>query len=202
MNSQEIKYDILTTLLTNVFKLDGYYFNGWNTKADGTGKYYDDESPIKNLITDGTIDLYAMWTKFLLKSNVYVVENKYIKNIQPNTKFSTYKTKFTGNSTYEMKLYNSSGNLLSLNATIYTGSITKIFVDGVEVSSYINIVKGDINGDGFAKMNDVMALCKYIIESRGVNSYYLLAADINVDSYIRMNDVMTICKYIIEGGTL
>ena len=143
-----------------------------------------------------------MWTKFLLKSNTYLVENKYIKNIQPNTKFSTYKTKFTGNSTYEMKLYSPTGSLLSLNTIIYTGSVTKIFVDGVEVSSYINIVKGDINGDGYAKMNDVMSLCKYIIESKGVNSYYLLAADVNVDSYIKMNDVMAICKYIIEGGML
>lgn len=202
MDNQEIKYDTQTKLLPNIFKLDGYYFNGWNTEDDGTGKYYSDEATIKNLLTDGTIELYAMWTKFLLKSNTYLVENKYIKNIQPNTKFSTYKTKFTGNSTYEMKLYSPTGSLLSLNTIIYTGSVTKIFVDGVEVSSYINIVKGDINGDGYAKMNDVMSLCKYIIESKGVNSYYLLAADVNVDSYIKMNDVMAICKYIIEGGIL
>lgn len=202
MENQEIKYDVRTRLLQNIFKLDEYYFNGWNTEADGTGRYYTDEETIKNLLTEGTIDLYAMWTKFLLKSNNYVVENNYIKSIQPNTKFSTYKTKFTGNGTYEMKLYSPSGSLLSLNTVIYTGSVTKIFVDGVEVSSYVNIVKGDINGDGYAKMNDVMSLCRYIIESKGVNSYYLLAADVNVDSYIRMNDVMTICKYIIEGGTL
>ncbi len=202
MDSQEIKYDVLSKLVPNMFKLDGYYFNGWNTKADGTGKYYANEEQIKNELTEGSMDLYAMWTKFLLKSDSYVVENNYIKSIQPNTKFSTYKTKFEGTGTYEMKLYSPSGSLLSLNAVVYTGSITKIYVNGVEVSSYINIVKGDINGDGYAKMNDVMALCRYIIEAKGVKSYYLLAADVNVDSYIRMNDVMAICKYIIEGGKL
>ena len=63
MANQELTYDKAATLNTNTFKRTGYRFNGWNTKADGTGTSYADKASVKNLTANsgGTVTLYAKW---------------------------------------------------------------------------------------------------------------------------------------------
>ncbi|GEM_PF-4854219 len=57
-------YDQFATLTANGFSRAGYTFNGWNSKADGTGTSYTDKQSVKNLAsTQGaTVTLYAKWT--------------------------------------------------------------------------------------------------------------------------------------------
>lgn len=64
MTGQNIAYDITTALAKNEYTKKGYSFNGWNTKADGSGTKYADEADVTNLsYTDGdTITLYAQWS--------------------------------------------------------------------------------------------------------------------------------------------
>lgn len=56
-------YDKPQTLTPNGFHKDGYYFDSWNTKPDGTGTSYKDKEEVKNLTSkDGdTVTLYAQW---------------------------------------------------------------------------------------------------------------------------------------------
>lgn len=63
MANQELTYDKSATLNANTFKRTGYRFNGWNTKADGTGTSYADKASVKNLTANsgGTVTLYAKW---------------------------------------------------------------------------------------------------------------------------------------------
>ncbi len=51
------------TMLPNTFANAGYKFTGWNTKADGSGVQYEDESEISDWATvDGAVfTLYAQW---------------------------------------------------------------------------------------------------------------------------------------------
>ena len=58
MNVQTIPYNASTALNENTFTREGYLFDGWNTKADGTGTSYDDKASIK--LTKYT-PLYAQW---------------------------------------------------------------------------------------------------------------------------------------------
>ena len=64
MTGQNIAYDTTTALTKNGYTKKGYSFNGWNTKADGSGTKYADEADVTNLsYTDGdTITLYAQWS--------------------------------------------------------------------------------------------------------------------------------------------
>ena len=50
-------------LTKNTFTRQDYNFGGWNTKADGTGTYYEDEQEVNfNTYVDGNeINLYAQW---------------------------------------------------------------------------------------------------------------------------------------------
>lgn len=68
-------YDKPQTLTPNGFHKDGYYFDSWNTKPDGTGNSYQDEEEVKNLTSkDGdTVTLHAQWKpidyKIIYKGN-------------------------------------------------------------------------------------------------------------------------------------
>lgn len=71
MADQTHTYDQEKTLTANSFTKVGYTFNGWNTKADGTGTSYTDKKSVKNLTSENgaTINLYAQW-----KANTYYVQ--------------------------------------------------------------------------------------------------------------------------------
>ena len=75
MNSQVMYVNIEQALSENKFEKDGYTFDGWNTKADGTGTKYENKQLVKNLVeTDNeTINLYAMWKKI---ESAVVIEEK------------------------------------------------------------------------------------------------------------------------------
>ncbi len=55
--------DATYSLPKAIYSRDGFYFAGWNTKADGTGKTYQDGASIKDLATEdgAVVSLYAQW---------------------------------------------------------------------------------------------------------------------------------------------
>ncbi len=66
MEAQEFESTVAQNLYKSTFSKDGYSFAFWNTKADGTGKSYEDEEEVNNLGTKNgqTVTLYAMYEKF------------------------------------------------------------------------------------------------------------------------------------------
>ena len=65
MEAQSFTYDEAQKLSANTFTRYGYEFTGWNTAADGTGTAYANEAEVKNLLTEGSITLYAQWKRVL-----------------------------------------------------------------------------------------------------------------------------------------
>lgn len=64
--SQMVTPNTTVTLTKNSYTREGYEFDGWNTKADGTGTSYADQESVTNIINNvgETITLYAQWKKF------------------------------------------------------------------------------------------------------------------------------------------
>ncbi len=60
-----MSYDDITKVEGNTaFKREGFTFNGWNTKADGSGTTYADKANAGNIVTNennATVTLYAQW---------------------------------------------------------------------------------------------------------------------------------------------
>ena len=69
MDNLSTAYDETVTLPQCGFEKTGYVFTGWNTRADGRGKTYAAGAKVKNLASEGTVTLYAMW-----KAGTYTVE--------------------------------------------------------------------------------------------------------------------------------
>ncbi|MBR5337553.1 MAG: InlB B-repeat-containing protein [Lachnospiraceae bacterium] len=61
--SMTVDYGVPTQLRANVLNLPGYDFDGWNTRADGSGTAYANKQEITNLSDKdgGTVTLYAKW---------------------------------------------------------------------------------------------------------------------------------------------
>lgn len=83
MEDQVYTYDdsLGTALRKNTFTRNGYKFMGWNDKADGTGKSYDDCEPLLfNLTTvnKSTVTLYAVWEG---NTPAEIVEPKWDSNV-------------------------------------------------------------------------------------------------------------------------
>ena len=84
-----VLYTADTKLTTNGFSKTGYTFNGWNTKADGTGTAYADGATVSKLsATNGaTVTLYAQW-----KVNSYNVTFDFAPNANGDTASSVSKS--------------------------------------------------------------------------------------------------------------
>lgn len=65
-----VGYDDSKALTANAFTKTGYTFNGWNTKADGSGTSYADKATVSKLTNKNgaTVTLYAKW-----KANSYTI---------------------------------------------------------------------------------------------------------------------------------
>ena len=63
MADQQMTYGSYSALTQNAFARTGYTFDGWNTAKDGTGTAYPDKRTVRNLATEGTVTLYAQWTR-------------------------------------------------------------------------------------------------------------------------------------------
>ena len=62
---KNLEYDMDYTLRKNKFKRTGYVFEGWNTKKNGKGDFYEDGEDIRNITAKNgkTVTLYAQWSK-------------------------------------------------------------------------------------------------------------------------------------------
>ena len=181
-------------------------FLGWNTKSDGKGTTYKTGASLKNLTTsnNGVINLYAMWdNKSLINSTAYIYDsiNQLIEEIPASTNVSTYKTQMNVLTGYTLSTFRND-TLLATNDIIGTGSVSKIYKDGVVVSLVVNVVRGDVNGDGKITSADYVSIRKHIMDTQKITGIsQTKGADANKDSKITSADYIKIKKYIMNGGT-
>ena len=61
MTVESFTYDTAKALTANAFTRQGWTFKGWSESADVATVKYADKQSVKNLITAGTKNLYAVW---------------------------------------------------------------------------------------------------------------------------------------------
>ena len=126
MASSRHTYNVEQSLTANEYTKAGYTFEGWNTKADGTGTSYTDQQKVKNLSSkDGaTIILYAQWTPD--DGTIYTVHH-YLKDLGSAT--------YTLHETEEKNGTTDATIILADERKDYTGfTYEKGQVDGADVT--------------------------------------------------------------------
>lgn len=119
--NQTCTYDEECNLKVNEFMRTGYTFNGWNTKVDGTGTLYAERDSIKNIVSQGTKQFYAMWkaNPITLAASTSTVSYN-ATSAQTKNNFMTEATGGTGSYKYEIVSRNDSSyfTLSGRNLTI------------------------------------------------------------------------------------
>ncbi len=119
MANQSFKYDqVATALTTNTFTNAAYYyFDGWNTKADGTGTAYANGVAVQNLTSevDATVTLYAQWK---LKQYNVTITNDASATVYQSATVYTYSASDDTEVTFTIdSSYSITGYTLSAPAT-------------------------------------------------------------------------------------
>lgn len=134
MSNLSMTYGTAKNLTANAFTRTGYFFKGWNTRADGSGTSYTDKQSVNYLTsTNGaTFNLYAYWEGATFDTGENV--NAKIKQLAGDSSETTVDTAITKFARYTGSTPVSTGNNVSVtsvpiyiwfdNGTIYWWSET------------------------------------------------------------------------------
>ena len=160
MEDDEHVYNFAKSLTKNTFIRTGYKFNGWNTKADGTGISYADGETVGNLTsTKGkVVTLYAQWVL-----NIISGEDGGNEGSGENNKYPTVS--LTLDKAYETKLdlAVNVGNIMDSDNALAEIYLIPMEGTGFETgSSYvIDTIKNCKNGKNISTITDLKSDTKY-----------------------------------------
>ena len=174
-------------------------FNGENEITEGT---ISEGMIVKIYYGDEVIDKYEVTNEYLEFDESLNIDNEIgiIEKLPRNLKLKDFISLINTSGSIEIR--NNNNELLSDDSIIGTGSKLKITLSKRTVE-YTLSVRGDVTGNGQAKMADVMKIATHIIEGNVIEGEaFERAADITGDGKIKMNDVMKLATFIIDGGEL
>lgn len=198
MAAQTFEYGVADTLTANSFNRANFKFIGWNTKADGTGATYADESSIKDLTED--ITLYAQWQIWSGWYTDTVGTTYYKEGEQP------YKSQWAtidGNTYY----FNEQSYIVKglYKTTSQDGTYEATFVFDDETGIFLNDKSGlhDSGADTYWIQNgevvEEAGLQRVVTESGEVNYYYFAVLK-NVEENADLEVTKAVKNLLPEGG--
>lgn len=180
----------------------------------GTGNYnfVDNKVSVSLVVTaeDGTTTTYKVnITKVTPQENVKVtdivskmgvkISGDYMYGISPDTSATSLLNTVTKNKG-KASIVDSSLKAKT-SGSLATGD--KITINGTNDSkTYTIAVRGDVNGDGAVKINDLILIQSHILGKNILKNEKVLAADINYDSNIKINDLILVQSNILGKNTL
>lgn len=179
--------------------------------VSGTGTYnFTSDGTVKVTLTvtaeDGSKTVYVVDIKKVVPSESITVNDVVSKmgvkvdgsimyGISPGTEVSTLVKTVTSNKG-QASVVNSS------NKSKTTGALAsgdKITISGTnEKKVYTIAVRGDVNGDGTVKINDLILVQSHILNKGKLTGYKLYAGDTNYDGAVKINDLIMIQSQILD----
>lgn len=143
---------------------------------------------------------FSLENDYKLESIVYEINDNYISDISPNTSIELFKQYFEMDNCY-IKVMDSNNNEVT-DGYVFNGSKTVVYNNNHDVvSSYINIIKGDVTGDGVIDNNDFYVMGKNLINNTISEEYLRLSVDIDGDGSLNINDLVLLDNAISNGYT-
>ena len=178
--------------------------------VSGTGTYnFTSDGTVKVTLTvtaeDGSKTVYVVDIKRVVPGESITVNDVVSKmgvkvdgsimyGISPGTEVSTLVKTVTSNKG-QASVVNSS------NKSKTTGALAsgdKITISGTnEKKVYTIAVRGDVNGDGSVKINDLILVQSHILNKGKLIGYKLYAGDTNYDGAVKINDLIMIQSQIL-----
>ena len=188
--------ELINNIITN-----GVTYKIFSGETEITEGNISEGMTVKIYYGDEAIDEYEVTNEYLELDESLNIDNgvNIIEKLPRNLKLKDFISLINTSGSIEVRNNNA---LLSDDSVIGTGSKLKITLSN-RVVEYTLSVRGDVTGNGQAKMADVMKIATHIIEGNIISGdAFERAADITGDGKIKMNDVMKLATFIIDGGEL
>ena len=196
---QNLVYDTKDKIKSNTFKNGEKEFVEWNTKEDGSGVSYQEGQEIVNITksNNAVINLYAIWKEdsgFKVKNYDYDNSKKSVSKIAEKTTLKDYIQNFEMNNNYTLDV---EYKIIDNQMVLFTGSKTIIYKSNNKYDELINIVTGDINGDGVINSADLLRVRQHLLGIKKLSDIYYTASDINYDNNINSADLLRIRQHLL-----
>ena len=149
------------------------------------------------------ITIYVIETE--ITSSVYDINREEeIKNVigaEPKTKIEEFIPNFDNNPS-TLHIYDMFGTeITDYTEYIGTNMTIKLIINEVEYDELVIIVRGDLNGDGFATVSDQNSIKNIILGKEEKTFITTKAADISKDDMVTVTDMANIKNYILGKET-
>lgn len=179
------------------------------SKVDGVGEYTFVNGIVTINLTvtaeDGSTRVYSIIVKQVLPEHSVSVNDivskmavrvngEFMYGISPGTLVGEITSTVQKNGG-TAQVTDSNGNLIT-SGTLATGY--KITIKGTSESKKYKIaVRGDVNGDGLVKINDLILIQSHILEKLTLQNEKYYAADVNYDNNVKINDLILVQSHIL-----
>ena len=87
---------------------------------------------------------------------------------------------------------------ISEEEIVKTTYVVKLTINNIVYDELVLIVKGDVDGDGYATVADMTKMNNLILRKTTFTFYQEVAADIDIDSYVTVADMTKIQNHILR----
>lgn len=173
-------------------------------KLDEVPKYTDVGTYVikyKVYINENYTEYFGQKTLSIEDEDSYVINkynvdetNKYINRIIVNTEIDNFISNIVLSNGYGIDVDTKEVNSKRI---LYTGGKTRI-KKGLDLyREYINIVIGDINGDGAINSADLLKVRQHLLSINILSGAYYLSSDINYDNSINSADLLRVRQHLL-----
>lgn len=156
--------------LPNGFDLSRVALSGYNSETHSVSRNVLDDGSIRFIVVSQENEILSDTEDGLLNLSIYVDENLAIGQLPVTLKNAQFTTT----------------DYKTLNST------DKTFIVNVKDA----FMMGDVNGDGYVNVTDVVLIIDQILEKNPKN-FNAAAADVNFDGYINVTDVVLVIDAIL-----
>lgn len=102
----------------------------------------------------------------------------------------------------EIIVYAADGTQKADAQKLATGDIAVLYVDEVEVSRTVVIIRGDVNGDGEIDTADYLFIKRHLVGTLELGERQKLAADASCDGELLVNDYLMVVRHYLGAYTI
>ena len=183
---------------------EGYRFINW---TDGDGNILsinekfipskNSEGYFKSATYIANFELIPTTPDLQVSSYIYDEENNIMSGISEDTTVSAYLVKLSVNDGFTVKLFDGDREK-SATEYVGTGNTINIFdKNNTVVQSIVNLIKGDINGDGKINSADLLKIRQHLLGTN-LNGIYFTAGSLTDDAVINSADLLRMRQHLLR----
>ena len=169
-----------------------------------TGAY----STLDSSLSDGTTAYHVMISPSgdipdSMTPSYTITKENWVTGLSFGTTTDQFAGKLGLSSLMSCRLFTADGAAKQSGTQMMTGDIVRVYDrNGSLYFEGTVLIYGDVNGDGYLRMSDLIKIRNHILGTNPLSGIYLGSADCNHDGYIRMSDLIKVRNQVLGTGTI